>query len=68
MPEKDKDSAALSVLPTQLEEDFIAPLTAMRGALEILRDFQYETTIVDHRQRFLKEARGSIHNRWIVAN
>ena len=39
MPEKDKDSAALSVLPTQLEEDFIAPLTAMRGALEILRDF-----------------------------
>jgi len=36
--------------------------------LEILRDFHYETTIVDHRQRILKEARGTIHNRWIVAN
>ena len=33
------DQKAISTLPTKLEEDFIAPLTAIRGALEILRDF-----------------------------
>ncbi len=39
-PSADTSSAAaVTVLPTKLEEDFIAPVTAIRGALEILRDF-----------------------------
>lgn len=35
--------------------------------LEILREFNYEITIVDPHHRIFKEARGGIHNRWIVA-
>ncbi len=37
MQPSDTDIAA--ALSTKLEEDFVAPLTAIRGALEILRDF-----------------------------
>lgn len=33
------DDHGLSTLPTKLEEEFIAPLTAIRGMLEILRDY-----------------------------
>ncbi len=38
-PDPALDKNAISTLSTKLEEDFIAPLTAIRGALEILRDF-----------------------------
>jgi len=39
MPGKDKEPAETLALSTKLEEEFISPLTAVRGALEILRDF-----------------------------
>ena len=39
MSDDDHGSHGLSTLPTKLEEDFIAPLTAIRGVLEILRDY-----------------------------
>lgn len=48
-------SAALS-LSTKVEEDFVAPLAAMRGALEILRD--YPDLGAPERQRFLATALG----------
>lgn len=35
----DKDTDISQALNTKLEEEFIAPLTAVRGILEILRDF-----------------------------
>lgn len=41
-------------LSTTLEEDFVSPLTAMRGALEILRD--YPDLSEAERQRFLAAA------------
>ena len=43
-----------SVLSTKLEEDFILPLTAVRGALEILRD--YPDIAEDDRQKFVTSA------------
>ncbi len=43
-------------LSTKVEEDFVAPLTAMRGALEILRD--YPDLGAPERQRFLATALG----------
>jgi len=46
-------------LNTKVEEDFVAPLTAMRGALEILRDFPH--LHVHEQQRFIETAlRGCI--------
>ena len=33
------DTSVTLALNTKLEKDFVAPLTAVRGALEILRDF-----------------------------
>ena len=39
MSDDPQDTGSISILSTQLEEDFVAPLTAIRGALEILRDF-----------------------------
>ena len=39
-------------LSTKLEEDFVSPLTAIRGALEILRDFPELTA--DERRRFVE--------------
>lgn len=41
-------------LSTKLEEDFVSPLTAMRGALEILRDFPELTEA--ERARFVETA------------
>ena len=41
-------------LKTQLEDGFVSPLTAIRGALEILRDFPDLTGL--ERQQFLKAA------------
>ncbi|MGI9510872.1 MAG: histidine kinase dimerization/phospho-acceptor domain-containing protein [Geminicoccaceae bacterium] len=41
-------------LNTKVEEDFVAPLTSLRGALEILRDF--EDLSDDERHRFLETA------------
>lgn len=39
MPDKTVHAADTVGLSTKVEEDFIAPLTAVRGALEIMRDF-----------------------------
>ena len=39
MSEEQRRSNSTIALSTKLEEDFVSPLTAMRGALEILRDF-----------------------------
>ena len=49
-------SSALSTLAlsTKVEEDFVSPLTSLRGALEILRDFPELSE--DDRDRFLKTA------------
>ena len=41
-------------LNTKVEEDFVAPLTAIRGALEILRDFPHLS--VNEQQRFVETA------------
>lgn len=41
-------------LNTKVEEDFVAPLTAIRGALEILRDFPH--LHVHEQQRFIETA------------
>lgn len=48
------DTPLTLALSTKLEEDFVAPLTAVRGALEILRDFP-DLPPVDH-QRFVTTA------------
>lgn len=39
MPDQTRDADAINVLSTKVEEDFISPLTAIRGALEIMRDY-----------------------------
>lgn len=39
MPDRDGETKSTLALSTKVEEDFIAPLTAIRGALEILRDY-----------------------------
>ena len=44
-------------LSTKLEEDFVSPLTAIRGSLEILRDFP--DLAVSERERFVEMALGS---------
>jgi len=41
-------------LSTKVEDDFVAPLTSLRGALEILRDFSDLSK--DERERFLETA------------
>lgn len=38
MSDADQDRKSTIAISTQLEDDFIAPLTAIRGALELLRD------------------------------
>ena len=48
------ESPRLSTLSTKLEEDFVAPLTAIRGALEILRDFP--DISAEERARFVHTA------------
>lgn len=54
MVEERKSSPTTLALSTKVEEDFVAPLTAVRGSLEILRDFNELTD--DERQRFLDTA------------
>jgi hypothetical protein len=49
-----RDLPDTSTLNTKLEEDFVSPLTAVRGALEILRDFP--DLEPDRRQRFVENA------------
>lgn len=54
MPEDRQGPQSTLALNTKVEEDFVAPLTAMRGALEILRDFPALDD--DERQRFVATA------------
>ena len=51
-----EDAAPQSTLAlsTKVEEDFVAPLAALRGALEILRDFS--SLGADERMRFIETA------------
>lgn len=50
------DPPDTSTLNTKVEEDFVSPLTAIRGALEILRD--YPDLESDRRLRFIENALG----------
>lgn len=54
MSDDQLDPGSTSTLSTKLEEDFIGPLTAIRGALEILRD--YPDLADDERTRFVTSA------------
>lgn len=54
MADERSDSDLTLALSTKLEEDFVSPLTAARGALEILRDFPDLTP--EERQRFVAAA------------
>ncbi len=54
MAEDRPDIHPTLALSTKLEEDFVAPLTAVRGALEILRDF-HDLPRIDQ-QRFINTA------------
>lgn len=58
MPDRSDDGAhptpSLVALSTKLEEDFVAPLTAVRGALEILRD--HPDLAEADRRRFVEAA------------
>lgn len=53
-PEKSDASYPPLALSTRLEEDFVSPLTAVRGVLEILRDFP--DLGLPQRQRFVETA------------
>ena len=54
MPEDRQGPQSTLALNTKVEEDFVAPLTAVRGALEILRDFPALGD--DERRRFVSTA------------
>ena len=54
MSVKDTHPHATLALSTKVEEDFVAPLAALRGALEILRDFS--SLDADERMRFIDTA------------
>jgi len=54
MEEEKSRPAPTLALSTKVEEDFVAPLTAIRGSLEILRD--YDDLSSDERTRFLERA------------
>ncbi len=54
MPEPAAGMQLPLALNTKLEEDFISPLTAVRGAIEILRD--YPDLAADERNRFIETA------------
>lgn len=56
MPEDDTPPHPTLALSTKVEEDFVAPLTAVRGSLEILRDFS--DLGADERLRFIETALG----------
>lgn len=60
MPKERLNPHPTLALNTKVEEDFVSPLTAVRGALEILRDFPELTG--EERGRFLATAlRGCSH-------
>lgn len=54
MPKDRPHSTSTLALSTKVEEDFVSPLTSLRGALEILRDFP--DLLEDERHRFLDTA------------
>ena len=54
MSEADAQPHPTLALSTKVEEDFVAPLAAVRGALEILRD--YSDLEADERARFIERA------------
>lgn len=54
MPADEKSLESSLALSTKVEEDFVSPLTAVRGSLEILRDFP--DLAVAERQRFVETA------------
>ncbi len=54
MPKDRQQSTPTLALSTKVEEDFVAPLTSLRGALEILRDFQDLSD--EERERFVETA------------
>ena len=54
MAEHEAGALSTLALSTKLEEDFVSPLTAVRGALEILRDFP-DLTLAE-RRRFVETA------------
>ena len=54
MPEHQTEPYLTVALSTKVEEDFVAPLTALRGSLEILRDVP--DLADDERQRFVETA------------
>ncbi len=54
MSKDNPDSSQILGLNTKVEEDFVMPLTAIKGALELLRDFPDLET--DKRQRFVASA------------
>lgn len=54
MSEDDAAPHPTLALSTKVEEDFVAPLAAVRGALEILRDFS--DVEADERRRFIETA------------
>ena len=54
MPEQPEAELSTLALSTKVEEDFVSPLTAVRGSLEILRDFPNLDQA--ERQRFLEAA------------
>lgn len=54
MPEDRSTQHPTLALNTKVEEDFVAPLTAVRGSLEILRDFDELTDAERH--RFIRTA------------
>ena len=54
MSVEDAPPHATLALSTKVEEDFVAPLAALRGALEILRDFS--SLDADERMRFVETA------------
>ncbi|MGI9419961.1 MAG: hypothetical protein ACR2RA_19220 [Geminicoccaceae bacterium] len=54
MPKDRPSPPSTLALSTKVEEDFVSPLTSLRGALEILRDVPDLSE--DERERFLKTA------------
>ncbi|MEM8790482.1 MAG: hypothetical protein AAGE80_02600 [Pseudomonadota bacterium] len=54
MSDERQDEPETLVLSTKVEEEFVSPLTAIRGALEILRDFDDLTE--EERRRFVTSA------------
>lgn len=54
MTDETNISYSTIALSTKVEEDFVAPLTSVRGAVEILRDFPHLTST--EQQRFVETA------------